>query len=108
MGSLDDKDSLRRPNRTRALKRLDSFDDLDIDQTRTEPLKRLWSLERPGLQRWPYPPWPHKLLGPLGDRDFCWGSNATGALGINLYLYLHLYLLIFVLIHILRSDGAMC
>ena len=41
MGPLDDKNSPRRPDPTGALKWLDSFDDLDIDQTRTEPLKRL-------------------------------------------------------------------
>ena len=67
MGPLDDKDSPRRLDPTGALKRLDSFDDLDIDQTRTEPLKRLC---------------------PLNDRDFkggralrgpcCWAHCVTG------------------------------
>ena len=29
--------------------------------------------------------------GPLGDRDFCWASGATGALDVYFYLYLYVY-----------------
>ena len=88
---------------TGALKRLDNIDDLDIDQTRTEPLKRLWSLEDRDFKggrthRGPTNCWAHWVIG---IRDFCWGSDVTGALDINLYLYLYLYLFIFILIHIL-------